>query len=61
MGLLFEAMNYHLLQPERKRIIQSPRTRPRCPPKVYLSKEFVFVLRNLVTLIIIAGSSSCWW
>ena len=43
-------MNYHLLEPEQKFIFQSPRTRPRCSPKVFLSTEFIFVLRNIVTL-----------
>ena len=40
MGLLFEAMKYHLLEPEEKRIFQSPRTRPRCSPKVFEQNSF---------------------
>ena len=41
-GLLIEAMKYHLLEPEGKRIFQSPRIRPRCPPKVFLKNWFSF-------------------
>ena len=40
--LVMEALNYHLLNPEQKRNYQSPRIRPRCPPKVFQKNTFSF-------------------
>ncbi len=66
--LLIEALKYHLLKPEQKRIYQSPRTRPRLPiglPKVF--QQFLFAFKEdlryykfyqLIQVLLVVGGQS---